>query len=85
LLNELLAPMPMGEPNSTRLVEDLIGSVYRLRLLRLSESLRQMRYLQEDMQSQGELSLDSYQEMVLQYSQAIARLNRALAQPLQSD
>jgi hypothetical protein len=84
LAGELNQPLPEGEPGPERRVEDLIRTLLRLRLLRVNESINQLRYLQEDAQQQGEMRLNPYQEIILQYTQTRARLDQALARPVQA-
>jgi exopolyphosphatase/pppGpp-phosphohydrolase len=66
-------------------LEDLLRSLCRLRLLRIGESLNQLRFLQQEIQEQGENSLKPYQDLVLQYSQDRDRLDKLIRQPLQLD
>ncbi len=82
---ELWAPLPQGEPNADQLLETLVRSVVRLRLVRIGESLNQLRYLQEEVQQQGDLRLGGYQELTLEYTRTRERLDRALKHPLQLD
>jgi len=84
LAQTLLEPMPLGEPTSDQLIEDLLNAVIHLREARISESINQLRYLQEELQEQGEMSRGPYHEMVIQYTQTLARLNRALSGPLKA-
>jgi DNA primase len=84
LMTELNQPMPEGEPGPERRIEDLIRTLLRLRQLRVNESINQLRYLQEDAQQQGEIRLNPYQEIILQYTQTRARLDQALARPIQA-
>ncbi|NPV75262.1 MAG: DNA primase [Anaerolineae bacterium] len=81
----MLQPLEKGEPTPERLMEELARSVMRLRQERIQSSLSQLRYMQEDLQAQGETMMESFREMVLSYTQTLARLNRALGQPLQLD
>jgi DNA primase len=81
----LLAPMPLGEPNVQVISEDLVRTVIQLRQVRIREDLEQLRYLQQELQEKGEASLTPYHELVLNYNQTLARLNRAVNQPLQLD
>ncbi len=78
----LLAPMPKGEPSSDQLIEDLVRTVLQLRDSRVKESINQLRYLQEELQAQGEMGRGPYHEMIPQYTQTLMRLNRALSGPL---
>jgi DNA primase len=84
LSQKLLAPMLLGEPTSEQLVEDLVNAVLHLREARIAESISQLRYLQEELQEQGEMSRGPYHEMVIQYTQTLGRLNRALNGPLKA-
>jgi DNA primase len=81
----LLLPMPLGEPNVQVLSEDLVRTVIQLRQVRIREDLEQLRYLQQELQEKGEASLTPYHELVMNYNQTLARLNRAVHQPLQLD
>lgn len=85
LQRELLVPSPQGEPNSTQRLEDLVRTVMKLRLLRVNEGIRQMRFMQEDLQQQGETILMPYQELIPQYIQARSRLESALSRPFRFD
>jgi DNA primase len=82
LADALLSPLVQGEPNSDRLTSDLIRTIIRLRMIRVTDTLNQLRYMQEEMQQQGDLSLGPYQESFSQYQQVRNRLDRALARPL---
>lgn len=84
-VNQMLQPIEKGEPTPERLMEEIIRCVMRLRQERIQTSLGQIRYMQEDLQAQGETMMESFREMVLSYTQTLARLNRALGQPLQLD
>ncbi len=55
LAQKLLEPMPMGEPTSDQLIEDLVHAVLHLRETRISESIDQLHFLQEELQEQGEM------------------------------
>ena len=82
LARELLLPMPEGEPIAEKLVEDLVHTIVRLRLLRVSDTLNQLRYMQEELQQQGDLTLGPYQESFFQFQQIRNRLDQALDQRL---
>jgi DNA primase len=84
-VEKLKAPMPFGEPNSDQLIEDLVRTVIALRLVRVNESIDQMRAMQEDVQEQGEENFTSYYQVMVQYTQTLARLNRAFANPVALD
>ncbi len=85
LQRELLAPMTQGEPNNTARLDDLLRTLMNLRLLRVNEGIRQMRFMQEDLQQQGEVTLMPYQELLPQYIQARTRLESALSRPFRFD
>jgi DNA primase len=82
ITQSLLAPMKMGEPSSDKLVEDLIRTVLTLRQVRLNESINQLRYLQDELQQQGELGRGPYHDMMLQYTLSLARIDKALSTPI---
>lgn len=82
LVRDLLQPMAQGEPPSERLVEDLVFTVIRLRLMRVTDTFNQLRYLQEELQQQNAAARGPYDETYLQYAQLRERLDRALAQPM---
>jgi len=57
-----------------------------LRLLKINQSIQQMRFLQEDLQEQEEAQeLNPYQDLIGQSIQARNRLEQALAKPLMPD
>jgi DNA primase len=74
LFNDLQQPLAMGEPTTERLVNEVIGMISRLRHLRITESINQLRYLQEE--SQGEEPLDSYHQAVIEYTRTLVKLNK---------
>jgi DNA primase len=84
-VDQLKAPMQFSEPTSEQLIEDLIRTVLVLRLVRVNASIDQMRSMQEDLQEQGEQNLRLYHQIMVQYTQTLARLNRAFAHPLALD
>ena len=85
VVEDLLSPMPSGEPTSEKLVEDLIRTVMRLRELQNTKGLNQLRFLYEELQEQGGEGIEGYQDMVLQYSQTKSRINKALDSSFQLD
>ncbi len=96
---ELQAPMPYGEPNEEKLIEDLVRTVVQLRMVRLNEGIDQLRMLQQDLQEQqggqeqpeqpeqpseeAAFQLTPYYQILVQYTQTLSRLNLAMARPLQ--
>ena len=83
LVEDYLKPFEKGEPSLERLREELVRSILQLRIERIYQGIDQLRFLQEDLQQQGEMSLGPYQELFIQYMQSRDKLDRALAQPLQ--
>lgn len=82
---ELLAPLPRGEPNAAQRLDDLMRTLVKLRLLRVSDGINQMRFMQEDLQQQGESTLTPYHELIPQYIQARSRLEAVLSRPFHFD
>lgn len=79
----LNADMTYGEPTSEKRFEDLVRTIMDLRLLKIKQSIQQMRFLQEDLQNQEEnFDLNPYQELIGQSIQARSRLEKALAKPI---
>ena len=86
LLQELNSVIPGGEPNPEKRLEDLIRTVILLRQLRINQGINQLRFLQEEAsQGETETQLNPFHEMILQYSQVRARLDQALARPIQAE
>ena len=76
---ELMAADPYGEPTNPKRLEDLLRTILKLRLLRVDEGLRQMRFMQEDTQELGGAEISPYQEFIPQYIQSRGRLEAALS------
>lgn len=85
LAQELMQPNDKDDPLSERLMEDLIRSVMKLRLIRVNESIKQMRFLVEEMEQTSDGSLNPYQDLMMQYTLIRGRLDQALGHPLQLD
>ena len=64
-----------------RQLEELVRAVMRLRLAHVKESLNQLRYLQEELQQQGDPLATPYQSLVMQHTKARELLDLALRQP----
>jgi DNA primase len=82
-LQDLLQGVLVSTPESgsaERRLEELVRAVMRLRRNRLNESLNQLRYLQEELQQQGDPYATPYQELVMQHTHAREALDRALHQ-----
>ncbi|MDD5370597.1 MAG: DNA primase [Anaerolineaceae bacterium] len=78
LARSLSTPSGPDEPNQERLQEELNRRVIQLRLQRLNQNMNQLRYLEEDVQEQGDLRATPYQEVNLQYILERSRLDHAL-------
>ena len=76
---ELQVPLPRGKPKENEELEDLIRTVMNLRRLRINESLSQLRFMQEELQEQGESDLAPYNDLIPQYTQVRRKLENALA------
>lgn len=79
LLEELLAPLSHGEPNANRRMEDLLRTFINLRLMRVNESIQQMRFMQQELQEQSSSTVSPYQDLMPAYIQARSRLETALS------
>ncbi len=79
LLEELSAPLPHGEPNANRRMEDLLRTFLTLRLTRVNESIEQIRFMQQELQEQSSASVSPYQDLIPSYIQARNRLETALS------
>lgn len=85
LITDLQKPFGQSEPNTAKLVEELVRTVLRLRYLRIEMSLEQLRLFQQEIAADDILSMASYHEMIMEYSRTRERLDQALSQPVQLD
>jgi DNA primase len=85
IVDDILSPSNYEEPNVNRQIEELVRSVLRLRYIRVREDLDQLRNFQEEVQQQGEIDLESYLEMIVNYSKTRDRIDQALKRPVQLD
>jgi DNA primase len=85
LCRTLQIPLARGEPTLEQLREDLFRTLLRLRSVRIEEGLQQLRFLQEELQEQGDTSLGPYHELFVQYNQTRAKIHQAMAHPVQFD
>ncbi len=86
LAQELGTALTKGEPNPSKRLEDLIRTVILLRQLRINQGINQLRFLQEEAgQQEGEVQINPFHELILQYSQVRARLDQALSKPIQAE
>lgn len=77
LADELAAKPGDQDPLDDRLVEDLFRAVVKIRRTALTESINQLRFLQEESQQSGDLRTESYRDMVQQYSRLLRSLDQA--------
>ena len=85
LLQTLLAPLPHPEPTPEQQLEDLARTLIKIRLARINTTLQQYRFLHEHPQEKTSNEGDEISALIPQYIQLRARLEKALAQPLQPD
>jgi DNA primase len=84
-LQENLAKLatPIGvtdEKNHNKVLEDLIRSVMNLRLLRVKETLNQLRFMMQDEENAEEVK--AIQTMTMQYTILRGKLDQALGKPV---
>jgi hypothetical protein len=65
------------DPVDDRLLEDLFRSIVKTRRNALTDNINELRFLQEDAQQSGDLRIDSYKEMVHQYTLHLRNLDQA--------
>ncbi len=82
---EMTTAQEKPRQSEDKIFEELVRTVMRLRKLRIDLAISQVRYLQEEAQQQGGESLNVYQNIILQYTQARSRLDQALAKPVSTD
>lgn len=85
LAAELRAPLEQGEPNADRLNEELLACIVRIRRERTQEGLKQLRFFQTDPDVQASGGIANYVDLVMQYSQTLGRLDRAISTSIQLD
>lgn len=85
-MTEKIRNSPFSESkNPQKLIEDLIRSVMNLRLVRVNEGLKQMRFLMEEIQEAGATEINPYQQNMLYYATMRSYLDLALGRPIQLD
>jgi hypothetical protein len=84
LVRHYLEPLQGGEPAAQQLLEDMVYTLLRLRLVRVNENLDQLRYLQQELES-GDLLQENYSEVTAQYILLRQRLDKTLRMPVQLD
>ena len=81
LYREYLLPFPEGEPNAQESLEILCHTLLRLRRERVKENLDQLR----SFSLENDALSGSYNELTLQYTSALNKIDRALKQPFVLD
>jgi DNA primase len=78
--DELLVSSQKLDPNAERVFEDLLRTFLLLRRRNLHRSNEQMRFLQEEAQQEGDLKASEYMQVMVQNTQILRRLDKALSQ-----
>lgn len=68
------------EKNSDKILEDLIRTIMNLRLLRVKETLNQLRFMQQE-EPETEEEKQTWQKMTLQYTLLRGKLDQAIGRP----
>jgi len=76
--DELLLSSQSLDPSGERVFEDLLRTILLLRRRNLHQTNEQMRFLQENAQEDGDLRASEYQQVMVQNTQAMLRLDKAL-------
>jgi DNA primase len=77
--DELLVRSEKLDPNEERVFDDLLRTLLLLRRRNLHKDNEQMRFLQEEAQQEGDLRASEYQQVMVQNTQTLQRLDKALA------
>lgn len=77
--DELLVRSEKLDPNEDRVFEDLLRTLLNLRRRNLHKSNEQMRFLQEEAQQEGDLRASEYQQVMVQNTLTLQRLDKALS------
>ena len=80
LVESIMLSVSKSELAPEKILEDLYRTILMLRKIRVQEGLNQMHLIQRDLQDQPDVDLSSYSQIVLQYSQTLHRINKALGQ-----
>ena len=67
------------DPQKDRVLEDLVRGVLELRLRSVHQEIEYQRYLMEESQRQGDLKASQHLLTMMQYTQALKRIDKALA------
>jgi DNA primase len=80
LVQELKAPMSLGEPNEDKMMMDMYRTLLNIRETRAKLNNEKLTELQKEMDEQGEESFESVQDMQVQNSILLGRIERAMQQ-----
>jgi hypothetical protein len=83
LSRELLAQTANMETLDEKLLEELLRAIIKLRRTVASENLNQLRFLQEEVQQDGDSRASFYQDVVLQHTRLLRDLDQARRRMLQ--
>jgi hypothetical protein len=76
---ELLVRSEKLDPGADKVFEDLLRTVLILRRRTLHKNNEQMRFLQQEAQQEGDLKASEYQQVMVQNTLTLQRLDKALA------
>jgi hypothetical protein len=76
--DELLANSKALDPSEERVFEDLLRTFLILRRRNLHKTNEQMRFLQENAQEEGDLKASEYQQVMVQNTLVMQKLDKAL-------
>jgi hypothetical protein len=76
----LLARTGNLDPNDDRVLEDILRGLITIRQAAVRQNIDYLRYLMEDAQQQGQMKVTQYQQTMVQHTQVLQQLNRALGQ-----
>ena len=83
LSRELLAQTANMEMLDEKLLEELLRAIIKLRRMVAGENLNQLRFLQEEVQQDGDSRASFYQDVVLQHTRLLRDLDQARRRMLQ--
>jgi hypothetical protein len=61
-------------------LEDILRGLITIRQAAVRQNIDYLRYLMEDAQQQGQMKVTQYQQTMVQHTQVLQQLNRALGQ-----
>ena len=75
--DQILARTETFNPENERVREDVLRTVVLLRLQTTNQQIEYLRFMQEDLQAQGDLKASEYQSTMGQYAERLGRLHQA--------